>query len=304
MNKKRFLIVFIFIGLLFNTISCSSLGTEESVNNKGITAYASVYPIYDFAKKIGGERIGVKLVIPPGAEPHSWEPSGKIIKEIQQGQIFLYNGLDLDPWAKKIGSSLEGKLSILAVGEEGPIKNMVISEGKGNHDPHLWLDPIVVIEMAKAIKDVFIDLDGEYQNYYEENFNNFKLQLLELDKEYNEVLSKVSKKNFIVTHGAFAYMAKRYGLNQITILGLAPQGEPSPAKLVELTSLIKKHNINTVFFEHLTSSKAANVLASETGVKVDILNPLGGLTQEEMDRGEDYFSIMRENLNHLAKALD
>jgi zinc transport system substrate-binding protein len=304
MIKQRIIVIIIFIGLLLNTIGCSPIETEESANNNEIIAYASVYPIYDFAKKIGGERINVKMATPPGAEPHGWEPSGKAIKEIEQSQVFLYNGLDLDPWAERIGRGLKDKVTIIAVGEEEALAPMIIKEGIGSYDPHIWLDPIIVIEMAKIIKDVFSEVDKENQNYYEENFNIFQSKLYELDKEYYAALSRVKNKNFIVSHGAFGYLAKRYGLNQITILGLTPQGEPSPAKLVELTTLIKKYNINTVFFEHLTSPKAANVLAKETGINVEVLHPIGGLTQEEMDNGEDYISIMRKNLTHLVRALD
>lgn len=302
--------------LLYSTARSTRMKEEDIENKDEIVVYTSVYPIYDFTKKIAGGRVRVEMLVPPGAEPHGWEPSAKAISKIEQSQIFLYNGLGLDLWAEKIADSLsEESVKCMAVAEVETIQAMVfskdISQGEkqqeeshhGDYDPHVWLDPTIAEEMARSIMDVFVEVDSKNENYYQENFTIFQDQLKELDQSYQEELSKVKKKNFIVSHAAFGYMAKRYGLKQIAILGLAPQAEPSPAKLVELTSLIREYDLHTIFFERLSSPKAANVLAKETGIKVEELNPIGGLTQEEMDAGQEYLSIMKENLEKLKKAL-
>jgi zinc transport system substrate-binding protein len=316
MKRKNILMVILLIALSLNTAACSTTKVDEGEKDE-IIAYTSVYPIYDFTKKIAGDRIKVELLVPPGAEPHGWEPSAKVIAKLEQSQVFLYNGLELDPWAERIAASLSKEnLISIAVAEIDTIQPMTFNEEEqhgeeeyekehnhGSYDPHVWLDPIIAEEMARAIKDTFIEIDGKNSDYYEENFNNLKQELQDLDRDYKEALSQVEKKDFIVSHAAFGYMANRYGLNQIAILGLAPQAEPSPAKLVELTSLVGEYDMHTIFYEQLSSPKAADVLANETGVKVEVLNPIGGLTQEEMDRGEDYISIMRENLEKLVQGL-
>ena len=307
----------VLIYLLLYTTACSTtMRADEAENRDELVAYTSIYPIYDFTKKIAGDRIRVELLVPPGAEPHGWEPSAKIISEIGHSQVFFYNGLELDIWAEKIGASLtKENVKCIAVAEADSIQPMIFNEEikhgqeqleehhHGSYDPHVWLDPTIVEEMAKTIMDTFIEVDAKNKSYYQENFNAFQEQLQELDEDYKQALSKLKKKEFVVSHAAFGYMAKRYGLNQIAILGLAPQAEPSPAKLVELTSLIREYDLHTIFFERLSSPKVANVIANETGIKVEELNPIGGLTQEEMDRGEEYISIMRGNLEKLVKAL-
>jgi zinc transport system substrate-binding protein len=308
--EKKILIIFSTLLLLFNLVGCSS-ETQEGKEGE-IKVYTSIYPLYDFTKKVGGDKIQVELLVPPGAEPHGFEPSAKKVAEIEEGNLFLYNGLEMDPWAEKLSKSLEGtSVHTLALGEIQGIEPILFKEDHdheeeeehGIYDPHIWLDPMNAKGMAETIKNELVKIDGENKDYYEERFITFKDNLEKLDKEYRESLSQGQKKEFVVAHAAFGYLARRYDLKQISISGLAPQAEPSPSKLVELTKVVEKYNINTIFFENLSSPKLSEVLASETGTKTEVLNPIGGLTQEEMDKGQEYISIMRENLEKLEEAL-
>ncbi|SJZ83560.1 metal ABC transporter substrate-binding protein [Garciella nitratireducens] len=313
MKKKEILIMLIAL-LLMSFTACSSLQDQGQATKKKV--YTSIYPIYDFTKKIGGDKIEIELLTSPGAEPHSFEPSAKDMAKIEKSDLFLYNGLGLDSWAEKIAQSLsnQGKKA-LAVAEIEEIHPMIFTEQDENHhqgqqshehgiyDPHVWLDPMNAEKMAKAIKEQLVRIDSENKEYYEKNFITFQKQLKELDENYQKSLSQVEKKDFIVNHAAFGYLANRYGLNQIPITGLVPQAEPSPAKLKELTKLIKEHDINTIFMESLSSSKLTDVLSEETGVKVELLHPIGGLTRQEMDQGKEYLSLMKQNLQVLTKAL-
>lgn len=172
-----------------------------------------------------------------------------------------------------------------------------------NHDPHIWLDPVLAKEMARRIYDAVAAADPDNKSYYEENFNELAAKLNELDKSYRENLANVNRKEFITSHAAFGYMAKRYGLVQIPISGLSPQEEPSPKKMAELAELCRQKNIKYIFFETLVSPKLSEILAQEVGAKTLVLNPIGGLTYEEIKAGKDYFSIMQENLENLKKAL-
>lgn len=310
---KKILILLLFIIVLTSFTACSFSGTEKETEQRVV--YTSVYPIYDFTKKIGGDKIHVELLIPPGTEPHSWEPSAKDMAKIEESDLFLYNGLGLDSWAERIAKSLPNEdRNTLAVAEIGNIKPMVFTEGEkdhqdqeahghGNYDPHVWLDPTNVEKMAESIKEQLVKIDPQNEEYYEKNFSTFQKQLKELDEKYQQALSQVEKRDFIVNHAAFGYLANRYHLNQIAITGLTPQAEPSPAKLKELTALIKKYDISTIFMENLSSPKLTDVLAEETGAKVDLLHPIDGLTQEEMDQGKEYLSLMGQNLKALKRAL-
>ncbi|MCR1900032.1 zinc ABC transporter substrate-binding protein [Irregularibacter muris] len=313
MKNKIFMILMITI-LLFTFTSCSQ-EPEETNEDEKVRVYASIYPVYDFARKIGGDNIQVELLVPPGAEPHSWEPSAKTVANIERSKILLYNGLEMDPWAEKLAGSLKGtEIQTLAVGEIEGIDYIQSDEQEhdhqheqdhhhGTYDPHIWLDPTIAEKMAEAIKDILIKVDQTNKEDYEKNFGDFKEDLATLDEDYQQNLAHIEKKEFVVAHAAFGYLARRYDLTQVPIAGIAPQVEPSSTKLAEITSLMKEKELTTIFFENLSSPKLANVLAEETGAKVDVLHSLDGLTQEEMDSGKEYISIMRENLEKLQQAL-
>lgn len=310
MNKRIIILLLIFISII-NITACSEASSPGEEGD--MVVYTSIYPIYDFAKKIAGDAIRVDLLLPPGAEPHGWEPSARMMASIEKAQGFLYNGLDMDPWAERLAKSISsGGVHVLALGEMDSVQPMLYhgdhhghgEHGHGTHDPHIWLDPIMAEEMAAGIRDLFIQMDEDNRRVYEENFLSFRDQLRALDQEYREALAQSERREFIVTHAAFGYLAQRYNLRQISITGLAPQAEPSSGKMAELIQLIREHNIPVVFTEELGSTKAARVLADEAGVSVDTIHPIGGLTKEEMDRGEDYLSIMRKNLEKLVKALN
>ena len=179
----------------------------------------------------------------------------------------------------------------------------LIREGKEN-DPHVWLDPENAKIEIEHIKDAFIEADKDNAEYYNKNYETYSRQLDGLNQEFEETLSQVTNKDIIVAHKAFGYLCKAYGLNQIAIEGLMPDSEPDPARMEEIIQLAKKKEINTIFFEELVSPKVANTIAKEIGAKTEVLNPLEGLSEEQMDAGEDYFSVMRTNLKQIKKALE
>ncbi|MCF6096903.1 metal ABC transporter substrate-binding protein [Thermovorax subterraneus] len=298
MKRFKKAIVFIAIfSLIFTVAGCAAKRADYAptkANSSRLVIYTTFYPLYDFTKKIVGDRAQVENIIPAGVEPHDYEPSPKQIAGIYDAEVFVFLGDVMEPWAKK----LEGQLRDKGI--------TVVEAGKGlieNHDPHIWLDPVLAKEMARRIYDAVAAADPDNKSYYEENFNELAAKLNELDKSYRENLANLNRKEFITSHAAFGYMAKRYGLVQIPISGLSPQEEPSPKKMAELAELCRQKNIKYIFFETLVSPKLSETLAQEVGAKTLVLNPIGGLTYEEIKAGKDYFSIMQENLENLKKAL-
>jgi len=200
----------------------------------------------------------------------------------------------MDPWAKKVEPQLAAK----------GVK--VVEAGKGliiDNDPHIWLDPVMAKEISHRIYDALAEADSGNKSYYEKNAADLGKEFDELDEKYKESLSAVSRKDIVTSHSALGYLAKRYGLNQISITGLSPQEEPSPRKMAELTRLCREKGIKYVFFETLASPKLSQTLAREVGAETLVFNPLEGLTEDETKAGEDYFSIMEKNLANLTKAL-
>lgn len=170
-------------------------------------------------------------------------------------------------------------------------------------DPHTWVSPKSAKTMASNIKDAYIKVDPEHKNDYEARYSELAKKLDELDAKFTEALSKTSKKEIVVSHQAFGYLCRDYGLTQHAIMGLSPDAEPRAQDLVALTKLVKEEGIKYIFFEELVSDKLAKTLAGEAGVETLVLNPVEGLTKEQQKAGDNYFSLMEKNLQNLILAL-
>jgi len=321
MKKLVRTVAFILFCLLFLLAGCTAQDRTDAVQDKTETeklkVYATIYPVYDFTKKIGGEFIQLAQIIPPGADAHNFEPSAKLLSELTQADLIIYNGANMEPWIPKVITALgndEGKfvntseeIALLEWAGEGEDDNQ---EETGDHahehfgvDPHVWLNPLNAISQSKAIYQALSKKDPAHAVYYQSNYDNLVTELEKLDQEYRETLQNTVHKEFIVAHASFGYLAKEYGLTQIPIRGLTAEGEPSPTKLKQVISLAQEHGLKYIFYEPLLDPQASEVIAEELGVQTLELNPLGNLTEEQIEQGEDYFSVMRQNLANLKIAL-
>ena len=304
----------VLILTLLLAVGCSKPVEEAQGNTEEkLLVYASFYPMYDFAKNIGKDKINLKLMIPPGVEAHDWEPTAKLMGEMEKADVFIYNGLGIEPWAEKMTASIENEqliiveasqdMDLLKAEEHEENEDEEEEEEHGEYDPHVWLNPMNAMKQAENIKNAFVKADEANKDFYEANFKEFSDKLKALDDKYKQELRDIKRKEIVVAHAAFGYLTNRYGIEQVAITGLSPQGEPSAAKMVEITKFAKEHNLKYIFFETLTSPKLAQVLANEAGAQTLVLNPLEGLTQEEINAGKDYIAVMEENLTALKKAL-
>lgn len=316
MQKKKlgFLGILLMCSILW--ITGCTIQNHEKPQDKQVhkpVVYTSIYPMYDFANQIGKDKIDLRKMIPPGAEPHDWEPTAKLMAELEKADVFIYNGVNMEPWVEKLLAAVQTEKLIVVEASKG-IDLLALQEYKheefheeevhhGEYDPHVWLNPMNAIKQGENIKDALIKADESNQEFYEKNFEIFAHELKKLDENFQEKLSNIKRREIVVAHAAFGYMAKRYDLEQIAITGLSPQQEPSAAKMAEIADFVKKHRLKYIFFETLTSPRLAEVLARETGAQTEVLNPIGGLTEEEMKAGKNYISVMEENLATLTKAL-
>lgn len=301
--KKSLVISFLVIGLMLSIIN-PVLGQEK------LTAYVSFYPLYDAADKIGGNQIDIKSVIPNGTEVHSYKPSPQKIAQLETADIFFYNGVGLEAWTAKAVQNLKDsevktvKLSksvnLLPLADH---HNEDHSYEHKDYDPHIWLDPINMKKIAKVITQEFSKLDPKHKEIYQQNFDQYAHKIDKLHQKYKTALADKQQKYILVSHSAFGYLTNRYGLEQISITGIAPHEEPSPNTLVRLTKKANQYNLNYIFRETLSSLKTVNALAQEADLTVLTLNPIAGLTETEQQKNEDYFSLMRQNLNNLKKAV-
>ena len=309
---RKIVLSIILLSIISLTLTGCFNENDNSMDKKStITIYTSIYPLYDFTQQIGKEKVNAHLIVPPGAEPHDWEPSAKLIAKIEEADILVYNGLGMESWAERIISTVNNP-NLIIVNASDNVALLKMEDDEHNHetshqheekhhhtyDPHIWLDPIRAIQQAENIKNALIKADISNKDFYENNFLKLKDKLLKLDEEYKNTISQLSRKEIIVSHAAFGYMADRYKLIQLSVSGLSPQAEPSPSEMAKITDFIKEHDIHYIFYEPLSNPKLVEVIAKESGIKTLPLNPLGNLTQEELSQGKTTFQLCKKILIH------
>jgi len=264
---------------------------------------ASFYPLYFFASQIGGGLADVANVIPAGVEPHDYELAPQDIVRLEQSRLVVLNGGGLEPWAGDIRHIVDPAKTMVTDAGEGLMTRSGEEDGAPIRDPHVWLSPKLAASMADAILQGFVVADPANRMEYEANAVLLKEKLGDLDREYREGLAHCARRDFITSHAAFGYLAAEYGLNQVSIAGLSPEQEPSPATLASVVRFAREHDIRYIFFETMVSPRLAETIAREIGAKTLVLDPIEGLAGDEISAGKNYFTKMYANLANLKLAL-
>lgn len=261
-----------------------------------LSIVASAYPLAEAAERVGGDLVRVRDLTPPGVEPHDIELAPDDLMAIVGADLVVYVGGGFQPAVEDAVTQAEGgTLDVLSA-----VPTLRVG---GAVDPHVWLDPMRFARVARAIAGALGDLDPEHRSTYLANARAYVGELRGIDEAYRTGLASCRSRLLVVNHAAFGYIADAYGLRQEAIAGLSPESEPDPSRLAELRALVQAEGVTTVFTEELVSPAVAQALAREAGVRTALLSPLEGLTQRELDAGEDYGSIMRRNLRTLEVAL-
>ena len=264
-------------------------GCGGDSSSEGHAVVAAFYPLAFAAQQIGDDRASVRNLTPPGVEPHDLELSGSDIRTIADADLVLYLGGGFQP-------ALEDAIASTSARGVDLLDAVQLRRGGEEHgvDPHVWLDPVRYAAIAERIGDE-LDRGPEAERFAE--------RLRALDREYRRGLSDCVRDEIVTSHAAFAYLAARYDLKQVAITGVSPEAEPTPRDLESVVRQVRAVGATTVFFETLVSPRLAETVAREVGASTAVLDPLEGLTKDEIAAGEDYFSVMRENLTALRKAL-
>jgi zinc transport system substrate-binding protein len=311
-------------------------GDNASESTDGqLTVFASTFALKSLAEEIGGDRINVEMVIPPGADPHTYEPTSKQMTQIAEADLFLTIGHDLEPYVESIEKSLEGQnvafvktaenVKLLDAAdtvhvhdEEGHTEDDHAHEEEehsedehaheegdghshGQYDPHVWLDPMNAVSMAEAVEAAFSEEAPDYKDEFAERLSTFKDEANALDAELKAAVENGSKSELLVTHAAYGYLAERYGFDQLPIAGLTPSEEPSQQALKRIIEEARLHDLNYIAFEDTVTPKVAEVVKQEIGAESVTIYNLESVTKEQMDKS--YFDLMRENVKALETAL-
>jgi zinc transport system substrate-binding protein len=277
-------------GLAVLAASLSGCGSPEPADDR-LRVVAAFYPLAFAAEQVGDDRITVTPLTPPGVEPHDLELTPGDLETIAEADVVLYLGGGFQP---AVEEAVEAEATGIAHDALSGLETLPGDEGT---DPHVWLDPNRFASMAEAIAGVLREAGATG------DARDLVARSEDLDAEFREGLADCDSRVLVTNHAAFAYLADAYDLRQEAISGISPESEPDPARLAELAAEAEAAGVTTVFTEELASPEVAETLAAEAGLDTAVLNPLENLSDEQVAAGEDYFSVMRANLDALRLGL-
>jgi zinc transport system substrate-binding protein len=262
---------------------------------------ASIVPLADFCRNVGGDLVEVRTMVPPGASPHTYEPTSGQMKFLSDAKVFVTNGLELERWATDIVRKVGNPGLVTVVAADVVPRSRLLKTG-GIYDPHVWLDPSLAVYEVKAIRDGLIEADPSHADEFTRNAADYVKKLETLDAEIRTITLKFSKKDFATLHPAWTYFAARYGLRQAGVVEELPGKEPSAKDIAKLVDKMKALGVKVVFTEPQFSDRAAVVIAQEAGpgVVVKKLDPLGNPDNPDV---RDYIELMRHDVAAMRGAM-
>jgi len=321
--KVRFSL-YVLLVLVLSLMGAACHRQEQQVGKtKGLTVVTTLFPLFDFARNIAGDKATVLLLLPPGVEAHSFEPKAGDVLKVNTADIFISTGKFMEPWADGLLKGVDNKELLvvdaskgitLLEGEDGHVhhnsdKGEEHSEG-GRHksgaiDPHIWLDFGNAQTMVSTVLGALIAKDPGHQDYYRKRADAFIAKLADLDRRYREGLLTCKKDLFIHGgHFAFNYLARRYSLHYVSAYHGSPDSEPSPKRIIALKKKMEENNIRYIYYEELVTPRIAEVLARETGAAILKLHGAHNITRDEFEKGISFLSLMEENLRNLKVGLE
>lgn len=271
-----------------------SMTMKPSVAQKPIVV-VSTFALYDIARNIASDTVEIKTVVPLGSDPHAYSPTPSDIATFSKASIFFINGAGFEGWVENLKNTLPSQVVMVDMSEH---------VGLLDNDPHYWLSIDNMIEMTREIQRQFSALSPKNRTVYEANAYRYIESLQKLKQQYEIGLKECKNRTLVTNHNAFGYLAYTNNLKNISIIGLSSDEQPSAKKMVEISTLMQKEKISTIFFEELIDDNVAQTIAKSSGAHAKSLQPLENITQSEFDNNETYISIMGNNLVKLRSAME
>ncbi len=270
---------------------------------------ATLFPQYDFARAIGGDFAEVKLLLPPGIESHSYEPTPQDLVMLESADVFLFTGEAMEPWALALVENLREK-GVMVVDLSENVVLLTIDDHDHDHDddhghddldPHYWTDPNIAKLMVEHITNALASRLPEQAEFFQMSGNALGEKLVVLDRDIRAMLEKTESKTILSGgHFAFGYFVNQYGLSHLSpYAGFSPSAEPTPKRIAELIKRAKATGAKAVFYEELVDPKVARVIAEEAGLEMLLLHGVHNVSKDELISGKTYFDFMNENIENL-----
>lgn len=302
-----FLVIFIIVFFAVNNVS-----NKDNIESEKIKVVATLFPQYDFVKQVGKDKVDVTLLLQPGTEAHTFDPSPKDIIHINESDIFVYTGEYMEPWAENIAENIKEKVKVLDVTKnikfekENHNEGEIHDEHQHEYDPHVWLDISNAKVMVDNILEELINLDRKNKEYYTQNAKAYKEKLDNLNNDFEYVIN-TAKRNLICFGDKFSYMyfIHAYDLDYIsTYDSCLAEAEPSISKILQIEKEIEKEGLPVIFYESLSEGKIAKQIAKDMKIKALVFSSVHTVSSKDIQRGATYISVMEQNLSNLKVALN
>ena len=296
---------------------CGDEGSTSTAGGDRLSVVASFYPLQFAAERVGGDHVQVENLTKPGAEPHDLELAPADVGRLAEADLVVFlhgfqpavdDAVESEAGDAAYDVAPDARLGLTAPAdthgkdghegeEEGDESEESHDEEAGTTDPHFWLDPTRLADVADALAEQLATLDEANAEDYRDNAAALRADLEALDAEMTAGLASCASTDLVTSHSAFGYLADRYGFEQEGLSGLSPEDEPSPKDLAEVSEFVTEHDVATIYYETLVSPAIADTVAQETGARTAVLDPIEGLS--DTSAGGDYLEVMRANLTSL-----
>ncbi|MCH5325507.1 MAG: zinc ABC transporter substrate-binding protein [Eubacterium sp.] len=291
-------------------LSGCSTKAESKDNNGKLKIVTTVFPAYDFARQIGGDNAEVDMLLSPGSDSHSYEPSPQDMLDIGGCDIFIYIGGSDEYWAEKITQSLDGVLTVRLSDSAELLWDEDEEEHGHDHDhaahedlfdPHIWTSPSNALRMLDAIADAFCETDSDNAETYRQNSDAYAQQIQQLITDTEQAVNGAENGTLIFADKfAFRYFTHEFGLNYAAAFHSCDEhSEPGAKTVASLIDTVKEKQLPAVYYFEFNSDRTAKTIAEETGAQALMLYSCHTVSQAELDAGETYVSLMRKNLEQL-----
>lgn len=308
-NIKRLIATALSLTML---VTMSACGQNKEKDSSKIQIMATLFPQYDFAREIGGDKVEVTMLLSPGMESHSFDPTPSDIVSINKSDLFIYTGKYMETWADTIIDSIDEKnvyvLDVsngIALDKEEHSDEEEQEEHYHEYEPHIWTSPINAMQMVDNILEALVEIDPENEAYYTDNANSYKEELSKLDKDFKEVVANGNRTD-IYFGGRFAmyYFAKEYGLNCIAAYdSCSSETEPSAGQVASIIDSMRENDAKVVFYEELVNPQVATTIAEAVDGQTLLLHSCHNVSKEEFENGVTYLDLMKQNVINLEEGL-
>lgn len=313
---KAFRFLAVLLVMFVPLVTACRKGDEPAAGAKKLQVVTTLFPLYDFARVVGGDRVEVRLLLPPGVEPHNFEPRPEDVVRLTKADLFIYSNRYMEPWAAGLLKGIDNKGLVVVDAGAGvsyiPVAGEEEEHGEEEHghhdeggmDPHIWLSIPNAERMVENIRDGLARKDPAGSGYYRQNAAAYRTRLEELDRKFREGLADCGQRLFLHGgHYAFGYLAKQYGLRYVSAYAVSADAEPTPRKLMSLVELMRKNSLQAIFYEELLSPRIAETIARETGATLLKIHGIHNISREDLAGGATYLSLMELNLKNLRSGL-